>query len=109
MGRSKFDIAVTDRLQLHVDIAYEKGQIVDFGLNLNGFVNEEWVDLVRYDNAHGPNHRHICYPDEEDQIADFRAAAIHTFVAQAQADLLASAELYLDEYERRLWNMLRKP
>ena len=109
MGLSKWTQASSDRIRLDVDIEYHQGEVIKFGLNLSGHIDGEWHDLVRYDSAHSAAHRHIYYPDDETQVRQFVAALPETLVSAAQNDLTENADAYLEEYERRWGNMLRKP
>lgn len=107
MGDSIWSFLVSDRLRLDVQIVYERGVPTKFSLNLCGWIKGEWVPLVRYDNAHGPAHRHQFHPNGEDEIHDFLAMVPRTFVDKAQRDLNERAEYYLEEYERELSNRER--
>ena len=85
----------------------DKATVVEVGLQLLGEVDGVWVQLVRYDNAHGECHRHTSHPDGDDTPHRFVAILPETFAAQAQQELQSNAEAYLEEYERELSNMSR--
>jgi len=76
-------------------------------LQLLGDIGGEWVQLVRYDNAHGTCHRHTAHPNGTESSHQFLAVLTETFLDQAQRELQNHAEEYLDEYERELSNMNR--
>jgi hypothetical protein len=89
-----------------VDITHVSGLPVHFSFQLMGYVEDEWVELVRIDNSHeGPPHRHIFHPDAPHTVKPFVAALPESLVGWAQEHLEDEAEHYLDEYRRRLRNM----
>lgn len=104
-GQSKFQVAVTDRLRLDVDIKHERGDATEFSLNLCGLIDGEWEELVRFDNAHGSAHRHTFHPDGSSDEHSFLAVLPETFIAEAQKQLMGRAEEYLDDYQRDLSNL----
>ncbi len=100
--------AITDRLVLDFSMVTVPGLEAEYSLNLSGLVDGEWEPLVRYDNSHDSvPHRHTYYPDGTSSEHPFIAAIPQTFFAQAQKELSARAEEYLDEYDRKLANLKR--
>jgi hypothetical protein len=106
-GESKWQFAVTDRLRLDVWIAYDHGDPTKFSLNLCGLLGGKWEPLVRYDNAHGPAHRHVFHADGTEDEHPFVAILPETFIDQAQKELIDHATVYLEEFERDLSNISR--
>lgn len=100
MARTEWDTYVTDRLRLHAEIDGEH-----FTFQLCGDVDGDWVDLVRYDTAHGEPHRHITYPDGTIEQVSFVAVLPVTFAGWVQRDLQEHAQSYYDEYLRQWGNM----
>jgi hypothetical protein len=107
LGTKSWRSQITERLRLEAKITTTTGQVDEVGLQLVGYVEGEWVQLVRYDNAHGPCHRHTSHPDGSESAHEFVAMLTATFLDLAQQDLQNHAERYLDDYERELWNMSR--
>jgi hypothetical protein len=104
-GKSEWQFAITDRLMLDVEITYVKGEPTEFSLNLRGFIADTWEELVRYDNAHGTCHRHAFQPDGSVEVHEFLAVLPQTFIDRAQSELKKNAEMYLEEFERKLGNL----
>lgn len=107
MGRKKWQAYITPSLRLDASIEYDKGSPTDYSFQLCGVDEGDWVELVRYDNAHGTPHRHISYPDGPEESKTFVAALPITFVGWAQDDLIEHAEKYYNEWHRRKSNMKR--
>lgn len=105
MGASEWTTFLSDELRLDARIEYERGDPTRYAFQLSGFVDGEWVDLVRYDTAHGEPHRHISYPDGNTEFMPFVAVLPVTFVGWVQRDIQAHAQSYLDEYSRQLSNL----
>ncbi len=105
MGTSEWTTHLSDRLRLDARIEYELGNPTRYAFQLSGFVDGEWVDLVRYDTAHGEPHRHIYYPGGNAEFMMFVAVLPVTFVGWVQRDIQAHAQGYLDEYIRQLSNL----
>lgn len=63
MGQTQWTQFLSEVLRLDARIEYEHGVPQSYSFQLSGYIDDEWVDLVRYDTAHGAPHRHISYPD----------------------------------------------
>lgn len=105
MGSSEWTTYLTDVLRLDVRIEYELGNPTRYAFQLSGYVDGEWVNLVRYDTAHGEPHRHIEYPDGNAEFMPFVAVLPVTFVGWVQRDIQEHAQGYFDEYVRQLSNL----
>ena len=105
MGHTEWTQFLNEVLRIDVRITYERGIPQSYAFQLSGYIDEEWVDLVRYDTAHGAPHRHISYPDGETEYMPFVAVLPVTFVGWVQRDIQEHAQSYFDEYARRLSNM----
>jgi hypothetical protein len=106
MGVSEWTTFLSEDLRLDVHIEYRSGQPVKFAFQLTGLIEGEWVELVRYDDAHGEPHRHIFYPDGTVEPMSFTAVLPVTFVGWVQRDITDHAEQYAAEYRRQYMNML---
>lgn len=80
VGTSEWTTHLSDRLRLDARIEYELGNPTRYAFQLSGFVDGEWVDLVRYDTAHGEPHRHIYYPGGNAEFMMFVAVLPVTIV-----------------------------
>lgn len=90
-----------------MDIQYASGIPQKFAFHLMGYIDGQWVDLVRIDNAHDPDdpHRHVFHPDRPEDTWHFVAALPESVVGWAQDHLKEQAEHYYEEYTRDLHNM----
>ena len=94
------DNELNDRLRERIDI--DKGQIIDFVVQYESFINEKWVALVRYDFAHGYFHRDKITPDgkKEKQKIDINdRKTAHTY---AEQDLTERWKFYKKQYVKKL-------
>jgi hypothetical protein len=107
LGTKSWSAQISDRLRLEAKISTNKGEVDEIGMQLLGEIDGEWVQLVRYDNAHGECHRHTAHPNGTESGHQFVAILPETFLDQAQRELQKRAEEYLDEYERERSNMKR--
>jgi hypothetical protein len=107
LGTKSWRAQISDRLRLEALIRTNKGEVVEIAMQLLGEIEGEWVQLVRYDNAHGTCHRHTAHPDGTESSHQFVAVLTETFLDEAQRELQKHAEEYLDEYERELSNTNR--
>lgn len=105
MGSTHWTTYLSHVLRLDVRIDYERGEPTRYAFQLSGYVADEWVDLVRYDTAHGEPHRHIYYPDGNVEVMAFVAVLPVTFVGWVQRDIQEHAQQYHDEYVRQLANL----
>jgi hypothetical protein len=105
MGQTQWTQFLSEVLRLDVRIEYERGVPKSYSFQLSGYVDDEWVDLVRYDTSHGAPHRHISYPDGNVEYMPFVAVLPVTFVGWVQRDMQEHAHGYFEEYVRRLSNM----
>lgn len=88
MARKQWVNYITHSLRLDASIEYDKGNLESFSFQLCGEDEGQWVELVRYDNAHGGvPHRHISYPDGPEESKTFVAALPVTLTGWIQEDL----------------------
>jgi hypothetical protein len=70
--RERFDIEFFRQLStgdvIRVRLDVDRGQVTDFTLQLETFVDERWRPVVRYDSAHGQPHRDLL--DWEGRVID---------------------------------------
>lgn len=82
--QTKWSAALTDRLRLDFEMDDTRTD-TKYSVNLSGYIDGSWRDVVRYDNAHGPAHRHTFHPDREDDEHTFIAVLPVTFFALGPA------------------------
>ena len=94
--RRLFDEENAVRVQFHLD----RDRVVQFVVQLECFLQSEWIPIVRYDTAHGFAHRDLLHPlhpaeKKEMPVKDFNAGL--TFAMQ---DLAENWEKYRERYEQ---------
>jgi hypothetical protein len=95
-------VAITERLKLDVSLTTNDDVPIAGSANLRGFVDGKWEPLVRYDSAHGHQHRDVMHPFGAKDVHPFVAILIETFIEAARTDLLSNAEKYLEDFEQEL-------
>lgn len=93
--RRLFDDENAARVRFQLD----RNRIILFVVQLECFIKEEWIPIVRYDTAHGFAHRDLMHParppeKKEIQVEDFNAGL--TFALQ---DLATNWKKYRERYE----------
>jgi len=75
-----------------------RGVVVQFEIRLG----DEWLAVVRYDNAHGIMHRDVLSPDGEEAKSVIELPGLEAFLTFAEQDLLDRWEWYKDRFTAKL-------
>jgi hypothetical protein len=102
-----FQLGPRDRIRYHHVI--ERGRVLEFTVQYEAYINDEWNPVVRYDTAHGFAHRDLMHPDG--QVDKRKLAArddLNGAYTGAAADLRKNWLRYREQYERELSRWKRK-
>jgi hypothetical protein len=69
-------------------------KIVEFRIQLETLVKDEWQAVVRYDTAHGRAHRDILHPDGTQSKDWFEGYTIEEVLTIGQKDILENWSSY---------------
>ena len=91
----------TRRRHTHTRI---KGEIISFVIQLEVFVDDKWLPVVRYDTAHGYAHKHLFhYRGEPEQIPLFTCNCTEA-LDFADADIKTGWEFYRERFLKEVEN-----
>jgi len=88
--------------RLRVNYRTDKGEMIDFVIQYETFLNGKWKAVVRYDCAHGFFHRDEIFPTGEKEktpidINNFDSAALY-----AEQDLRDRWKWYKERYFKKI-------
>jgi hypothetical protein len=84
--------------RIRCNYVIEKSRIVDFVLQYESFINEQWQAVVRYDVAHGFFHRDILFPNGRQEKTPIDLPSLEVAARFAEEDLVDNWELYKERY-----------
>ncbi len=77
-------------------------EIVEFRIQLEILVDEEWHSIVRYDTAHGKAHRDILHPNDK-QIKDwFEGYSVEEVLTIGQKDIMENWNTYREQFIKEM-------
>jgi hypothetical protein len=88
--------------RLRVNIATNKGQLIEVMYQYESFIENHWVNIVRYDCSHGFFHRDIMLPNGEKEKFEIVIDNLKTASKYAEQDLKDRWEWYKDRYLKKL-------
>ncbi len=100
VGSSEWTTYLTDVLRLDVRIEYELGNPTRYSFQLSGYVDGEWVNLVRYDTAHGFAHADLFHPKGKPTKILLPKVDFNEALTLAQEDINRNWERYLARYRQ---------
>lgn len=77
-------------------------EIVEFRVQLEVLVDEEWYPVVRYDTAHGKPHRDILRPNGEQTKDWFEGYSVEDVLTIGQKDIMDNWSLYRDRFIKEM-------
>ena len=103
-----FVVPLTLHDVLDFELRYTRGRVVAFAVNYRALIDGDWVEVVRYDTAHGAAHVHRFWRPPGRRI---EALPDHVATGPDLASGLAHAERDLRQnwrkYRRRMEEVLR--
>lgn len=99
------DISPDDRIDMELEV--DAGDVVGFTANDRARIGGRWVEVVRYDTAHGHLHLHRFWRPEESQIETLEdpgspKGIYNAELDQAEADLVENWQTYRHRMEESL-------
>ena len=76
--------------------------VVSFTVQLELFLEANWVPVVRYDNAHGFCHRDTLHPDGTQDKEPLPGGDTNHVFTSAIAELKANSDLHQTRYLREI-------
>jgi hypothetical protein len=73
-------------------------EIIEFRIQLEVFVDEEWLPVVRYDTAHGKPHRDILHPNGEQSKDWFEGYSVAEVLTIGQKDIMDNWAVYRERF-----------
>ncbi len=94
-----------DRVDITVDV--EHGTVVDFTANYRARIQGQWIEVLRYDTAHGHLHVHRFWRDPPHQIEELEDPSnpkgrYGLDLTQAEKDLVENWRSYRSLMETRI-------
>ena len=77
-----------------------KGQIVDFSVQYETFINGKWLPVVRYDTSHGFVHRDLLNMRHEKRKTPLFITDRNDALTFAENDIKDNWELYKERFVR---------
>lgn len=71
---------------------------MEFRIQLEVFIGEEWSPVVRYDTAHGKPHRDILHPDGEQTKDWFEGYSVAEVLTIGQKDIMENWSVYRERF-----------
>ena len=80
----------------------ERGEVLEFRVQYEAYLQGAWHTIVRYDTAHGFAHRDVLHPDGTESKTAFRYWDYGDVLTFGERDLKNNWELYRQAYEAEL-------
>lgn len=80
----------------------QRGKIIEFTVQLECFIQDQWRPVIRYDTAHGFAHCDVLHPDRTEDKTALPFATYNEALTFALLDLKANWQMYCERYERWL-------
>lgn len=96
--RRLFDEENAARVRFELD----RNRVVQFVVQLECLLGDEWIPVVRYDTAHGFAHRDLLYPLQPPEKKEMLVKDLNKGLNYALQDLAANWEKYRKRYEQWL-------
>ena len=77
-------------------------EIVEFRIQLEILVDEEWHPVVRYDTAHGKPHRDILHPNGDQTKDWFEGYSVADVLTIGQKDIMENWTAYRKRFMKEL-------
>ena len=90
----------------------ERGEIIEFRIHYEAYLEGQWRAIVRYDTAHGFAHRDVMHPDGTQTKTSYQSFDYATMLTYGERDLKRNWASYREDYirdmKRRTGNVNRR-
>jgi len=76
--------------------------VVEFLVQMELLINDEWHPVIRYDVTHGLAHRDVLHPDSSTTKTPLFVKDYNEALTFAEADIKSNWELYRERYLREV-------
>lgn len=80
----------------------KQGKILDFSVQYEAFIEDEWRPIVRYDTAHGFAHRDLLHPGGTQEKTFIASGDYGRTLKAAEIDIKQNGQLYRKAYEKEM-------
>jgi hypothetical protein len=77
-------------------------KIIEFRIQLEILVGENWYPIVRYDIAHGKAHRDILHPNGRQTKDWFESYSVEEVLTIGQKDILENWTTYRERFRKEM-------
>jgi len=102
MRTVEFRRLLDDKNAVRVWFELEQNRVLNFVVQLECHMNNEWRPVVRYDTAHGFAHRDVLRPSSETEKTELAVEHYNDALTFAIKDLAENWEKYRRRYEQWL-------
>lgn len=88
--------------RLRVKLKTNKGELMDVVYQYESFINNRWIQIVRYDCSHGFFHRDIMKPNGEKEKKEITIDSLKNASKYAEQDLKDRWEWYRERYVKKI-------
>ena len=93
---------ITDRDRIRVRFKKERGRIIEFVVQYETQIENEWKPVIRYDTAHGRAHTDVLRPDGTQEKRLLHFPNYNDAFSYAEDDVKSNWEHYRGEYLREV-------
>jgi len=90
--------------RLRVSAQKKRGEILEFTVQYEALIQDEWRPVVRYDTAHGFAHKDILHPDGRVDKQPIYFESYNLAFTYATLDLKRFWKEYREKHEKELDN-----
>lgn len=76
--------------------------MVEFLVQMELLINDQWRPVIRYDVSHGFAHRDVLHPDGSSTKTPLFVKDYNEALTFAEADIKSNWELYRERYLRKI-------
>jgi hypothetical protein len=77
-------------------------KIIEFRIQLEILVDDDWYPIVRYDTAHGKAHRDILHPNSRQTKDWFEGYSVEEVLTIGQKDILENWHIYRERFRKEM-------
>jgi hypothetical protein len=98
MTKTEYEQILTDKDRIRAYFTVDKGEVVDFLVQYETFINEKWHPVVRFDTAHGFPHIDILHFDGRKDKFSLSHLTPNDALTMAQLDVGQNWERYRENF-----------